>query len=117
MRKFLTNSASLQRRIDEAEGVKQLEPATAPEEACEDDATYAKVSVNSQPPHALDSYDKVLGVAWDRKADHIVFDIAACFSAVQGFSLASLNLRAERANLCAVVKWPQATYSPEGRAL
>ena len=42
MQKFLTNSASLQRRIDEDEGVKQLEPATAPEEACEDDATYAK---------------------------------------------------------------------------
>ena len=84
MRKFLTNSASLQRRIDEAEGVKQLEPATAPEEACEDDGTYARVSVNNQPPwpHALDSFDKVLGVASDRKADDIVIDIAACFSAV-----------------------------------
>ena len=80
--KVLTNSASLQRCVDEAEGVKQLEPATAPEEACEDNATYAKVSVNSQPPHALDSYDKVLGVAWDRQADDIVIDIEACFSAV-----------------------------------
>ena len=82
MRKFLTNSASLQRRIHEDEGVKQLEPATAPEEACEKDATYAKVSVNSQPPHALDSYDKVLGVVWDHQADDIMIDIAACFSAI-----------------------------------
>ena len=79
MRKFLTNSASPQRLIDEAEGIKQLEPAAASEEACEDDATCAKVSVNNQPPHALDSYDNVLGVALDRQADNIVIDMAACF--------------------------------------
>ena len=35
----------------------------------------------------------------------------------QGFSLASLNLHAKRVNLRAEVKWPQATSSPEGRAL
>ena len=34
----------------------------------------------------------------------------------QGFSLVGLNLRAERVNLRAEVKWPQATSSPEGRA-
>ena len=35
----------------------------------------------------------------------------------QGFSWASLNLRAERVNLRTEVKWPQATSSPEGQAV
>ena len=56
--------------------------------------------------------------AWCNYRDAIIVRAETIIpnTCIQGFPQVGLNLRAERVNLRAEVKWPQATSSPEGRA-
>ena len=71
LRKFATNSPTLQQRINEAEGVANTE--TGDPQATSLDETYAKYTLGAMQQVQLGE-QKILGVRWDVSSDQVLFD-------------------------------------------
>ena len=74
LRKFLTNSSDLQRKIDRTEGIHQAKP-DSPTLSYADD-TYAKETLGTAHLTTNSCEHKVLGVAWDSSSDCLLFDMS-----------------------------------------
>ena len=68
LRKFLTNSKPLQRKID------RLEDPSSATSTEQDDPTYSEATLGANPPAVGDH--RVLGIPWNTESDQLEFDVA-----------------------------------------
>ena len=74
LRKFVTNSAELQQRINHAESVPPTTVAVSASDLS--DETYAQATLGTQHAKELDEC-KILGVPWIPENDLLVFDVSS----------------------------------------
>ena len=73
LRKFITNSGNLRRRIDQNE--KSFESTTT-QNPKEEDMTYAKSSLTTSIARDQPETNRILGVQWNYMSDKFIFDIS-----------------------------------------
>ena len=87
LRKFVTNSSSLQQRISNV-NQKLTHSRPAPCSVMEENTTYTSTLFNNKTPNR----QKVLGVSWDPASDMLEFDIRPIAASLQALQLTKRNI-------------------------